>query len=68
MSELLYADRARLNSFIVQKQMIENRKATEAMQPTSARFDSLFVQISRDEYELLVDLAIECLRSRLEGI
>jgi len=57
-----------LGELVAQRTMNMNHRATRAEQGTGLKMDDLFVQsVPRDRYELLVDLAIEALRSRITG-
>ena len=53
-------DEMRLRDYSIRKQMILNAK-----KHSIDRIEDLFVSISRDEYETLLDLAIQQLRSKL---
>ena len=57
-------DRARLNSLLAQREMMNNRITTLNAQTQFRTFDDLYTRISIDEYEELISLAIEALRNR----
>ena len=65
LSALLCVDRTKLQSLVTQKQMLKNFRGTQAAQSRRVTMDSLYIQVARDEHEMLVDLAIEALRGRL---
>ena len=57
-------DRARLNSLLVQREMMNNRRATLNAQTQFRTVDDLYTRISIDEYEELISLSIEALCNR----
>jgi len=57
-------DRAKLESLLIERQMINNRKVTLATQTQFMVVDDLFTSISTSEYEELINLSIEALRNR----
>ena len=60
-----WQDEVRLRELLAQRTMNQNHKAAAA-QSNLISIDSMFLQnVPRDKYEMLVDLAIEALRSRL---
>lgn len=63
-SSELNNDRVQLESLIIQRQMLNNYRATQAAQSERVTMDSLFIQVSRDEQEQLIKLAIEALQAR----
>ena len=60
-----HPDMSRLISLNISKNMLENFRATES-KTGRITMDSLFIQVPRTEYELLVDLSIELLQSRVK--
>ena len=57
-------DRARLNSLLAQREMMNNRRATLNAQTQFRNVDDLYTRISIDEYEELISLSIEALCNR----
>ena len=57
--------KVKLQSLLAQREMLRNYTATQAAQSERITMDRLYIQVSRDEYEELIDLAIEALRNRL---
>ena len=60
-------DRVRLQALLIERQMFRNYRSAQAAQSQYVTIDDLYIQVSRDSHETLLDLAIEALRNRINN-
>jgi len=58
-------NRSMLQNLITQNQMLSNYRKTQSAQSGRVTMDSLYIQVSREEHEAVIGLAIEALQSRV---